>query len=136
LLQILAIPDPCYFVADAYYAAGKIVKGLLRQGNHLVTRVKSNAVAYLPRPAKGPRKRGRPRCYGRKIKGKSLLSDVQSMEEATADVYGERGVKIRYRVRDLMWRPVGQLVRFIAVIHPTRGKILNDYRSDASGRVL
>jgi hypothetical protein len=41
---------------------------LLRQGNHLVTRVKSNAVAYLPAdPAKGPRKRGRPRCYGRKI---------------------------------------------------------------------
>jgi hypothetical protein len=55
-------------VADAYYATGKIVKGLLRQGNHLVTRVKSNAVAYLPAdPAKGPRKRGRPRCYGRKI---------------------------------------------------------------------
>jgi hypothetical protein len=54
----------------------------------------------------------------------SLLSDVQSMEEATADVYGERGVKIRYRVRDLMWRPVGQLVRFVAVVHPTRGKIL------------
>jgi hypothetical protein len=68
LLQIPAIPDPFYFVADAYYATGKIVKGLLRQGNHLVTRVKSNAVAYLPAdPAKGPRKRGRPRCYGRKI---------------------------------------------------------------------
>jgi hypothetical protein len=125
LLQILAIHDPFYFVADAYYATGKIVKGLLRQGNHLVTRVKSNAVAYLPAdPAKGPRKRGRPRCYGRKIKIKSLLSDVQSMEEATADVYGERGVKIRYRVRDLMWRPVGQLVRFVAVVHPTKGKIL------------
>jgi hypothetical protein len=27
-------------------------------------------------------------------------------------------------VRDLMWRPVGQLVRFIAVIHPTTGKNL------------
>src|SRR5215472_2884041 len=67
---------------------------------------------------------GEGRCYGRKIKVKSLLSDAQSMEEATADVYGERGVKIRYRVRDLMWRPVGQLVRFVVVVHPTRGKIL------------
>src|SRR5499427_8165127 len=46
------------------------------------------------------------------------------MEEVTADVYGERGVTIRYRVRDLMWRPVGQLVRFVAVVHPTKGKIL------------
>jgi hypothetical protein len=66
LLQILAIRDPCYFAADAYYASRKIVKGLLRQGNHLVTRVKSNAVAYLPAElAKGPRKRGRPRCINR-----------------------------------------------------------------------
>src|SRR5258705_3338163 len=39
LLDILAIKVPFYFVADAYYAAGKVVNGLLRQGNHLVTRV-------------------------------------------------------------------------------------------------
>jgi hypothetical protein len=58
LLQIVAIADPFYLVADAYYAAGKIVKGLLKQGNHLVTRIKSNAVAYLPaEPTKGRRKR-------------------------------------------------------------------------------
>jgi hypothetical protein len=48
LLQIVAIPHPCYFVADAYYATRKVVKGLRKQGNHLVTRVKSNAVAYFP----------------------------------------------------------------------------------------
>src|ERR1700683_4901400 len=45
LLGIVAIAQPCYFVADAYYAARKIVTGLLEQNNHLVTRVKSNAVA-------------------------------------------------------------------------------------------
>jgi hypothetical protein len=27
-------------------------------------------------------------------------------------------------VRDLLWRPAGQLVRFVAVIHPTRGACL------------
>jgi len=59
LLGILNIGAPCYFVADAYYAAGKIVKGLLKQGHHLVTRVKSNAVAYAPAgQKKGRRKRG------------------------------------------------------------------------------
>src|SRR5207249_8557152 len=47
LLDILAIKAPFYFVADAYYAAGKIVSGLIKQGHHLVTRVKSNAVAYV-----------------------------------------------------------------------------------------
>ena len=52
LLDILAITVPCYFVADAYYATGKIVSGLLKQGHHLVSRVKSNAVAYAPAPPK------------------------------------------------------------------------------------
>ena len=46
------------------------------------------------------------------------------MAEADANLYGERGVKIQYCVRDLVWRPVGELVRFVAVVHPTRGKIL------------
>ena len=125
LIETLTITDPFYFVADAYYAAGKMVKGLLKEGNHLVTRVKSNAVAYLPvEPNKGRRKRGRPKVYGRKIRVSSLLADRTSMEEAVANVYGEADVKIRYCVRDLMWRPVGRLVRFVAVTHPTRGTIL------------
>ena len=125
LIQTLTITDPFYFVADAYYAAGKMVKGLLEQGNHLVTRVKSNAVAYLPvEPNKGRRNRGRPKVYGKKIRVSSLLTDLKSMQEAVVNVYGERGVKVRYCVRDLMWRPVGRLVRFVAVIHPTKGTIL------------
>src|SRR5450631_993454 len=74
LLDILALKAPFYFVADAYYAAGKMANGLLEQGNHLVTRVKSNAVAYAPAPRKKGRKtRGRPKTYGKKIKLKSCL---------------------------------------------------------------
>jgi len=45
LLQTVSIETSFYFVADAYYAAGKVVKGLLKQGHHLLSRVKSNAVA-------------------------------------------------------------------------------------------
>lgn len=74
LLDILTLKAPFYFVAVAYYAAGKMVSGLLKQGNHLVTRVKSNAVAYAPAPRKkGRRTRGRPKTYGKKAKPKSLL---------------------------------------------------------------
>ena len=62
LIHTLTITEPFYFVADAFYAAGKIVNGLLKQGNHLVSRVRSNAVAYLPaQPPKARRKRGRPK---------------------------------------------------------------------------
>jgi len=125
LLGLVSIATPFYLVADAYYAAGKVVNGLLAQGHHLVSRVKSNAVAYAPaEPPQGKRKRGRPRRYGKKIKLKSLLSDPQSMSELASPVYGERNVMLRYRVCDLIWRPAGRLVRFVAVIHPTRGACL------------
>lgn len=124
LLGVVAIAEPCYFVADAYYAAHKIVTGLLEQDNHLITRVKSNAVAYTAHQQRGPRKRGRPRVYGRKIKLRSLLEDRKGLEQAKSPVYGERQVVIHYKVRDLLWRPAGRLVRFVAVIHPTRGSCL------------
>jgi len=125
LLDILALKAPFYFVADAYYAAGKMVSGLLKQGNHLVTRVKSNAVAYAPAPRKkGRRTRGRPKTYGKKTKLKSLLANVKSMQQVASPVYGERNVTLRYRVCDLLWRPAGRLVRFVVVVHPTRGSCI------------
>src|SRR5208283_6142117 len=124
-LDILAIKVPFYFVADAYYAAGKMLNGLLKQGNHLVTRVKSNAVAYAPAPRKKGRKtRGRPKTYGKKIKLKSLLANVESMQQVASPVYGEHNVTLRYRVCDLLWRPAGRLVRFVVVVHPTRGSCI------------
>jgi hypothetical protein len=114
LLGIVAIAQPCYFVADAYYAARKIVAGLLEQNNHLVTRVKSNAVAYTAHQQRGPRK----------VRLRSLLEDRKGLQQAKSPVYGERQVVIQYKVRDLLWRPAGRLVRFVAVTHPTRGACL------------
>jgi hypothetical protein len=131
LLDSLDLKEPFYFVADAYYASGKIVRGLLAHGNHLVTRVKSNSVAYFPatppppgRPLGRPRRRGRPAKYGKKIKVAALLKDAGQLQEAPSPVYGEQGVTLRFRAADLLWRPVGILVRFVVVLHPQRGTIL------------
>jgi hypothetical protein len=79
-------------------------------------------VAYAPAPRKKGRKtRGRPKTYGKKIKLKSLLANVKSMQQVASPVYGEGNVTLCYRVCDLLWRPAGQLVRFVVVMHPTRG---------------
>jgi hypothetical protein len=121
LLAIVDIRQPFYFVADAYFASYKIINGLLDHGNHLVTRVKSNAVAYTVYVHPGATKRGRPRRYGNKVKLRSLFSAAQTMQQALSPVYGEDHVTLQYRVCDLLWRPVGRLVRFVVVIHPTRG---------------
>ena len=121
LLNELCIALPCYFVADAYYATGKIIRPMLRTGQHLITAVKSNAVAYEAVVAPATRGRGRPRHYGRKQRLKDLFDETSAFTAAASPIYGEKGVLLRYRTVDLLWRPVGCLVRFVAVIHPHRG---------------
>jgi len=122
LVMSLGIQMPFYLVADTYYAAAGIIDALLKAGQHLVAAVRSNAVAYEPvRPCEVPG-RGRPRLYGKKIKLKTLFADEASFTVAPSPVYGEQDVMLRYRVIDLLWRPVGRLVRFVLVIHPTRGR--------------
>lgn len=125
LIESVQICEPFYFIADAYYATGKIVKKLLKKGNHLITLVRSNAAAYYPASRNSQNKRrGRPRIYGKKIKLKTLFDDPDTMQTASSPVYGEKRTQIRFRSVDLIWRPVGILVRFVAVIHPVRGRCI------------
>jgi hypothetical protein len=110
-------------VADAYYASAKVILPLLANGHHLLTRAKSNAVAYLPVSQPAHRGKGRPKLYGKKVRLKDLAQDASAFTFAPSPVYGERDVTVRYRVLDLMWRPVGRIVRFCIVHHPVRGTI-------------
>jgi len=111
-------------VADAYYASGKVMRGLLQAGHHLVTRARSNAVAYRPAPRpRGRRRRGRPRLYGEKVLVRNLFRASDVFVRAHSPVYGERNVQIQYRSVTLLWRPVAQLVQFVLVRHPQRGSI-------------
>jgi hypothetical protein len=111
-------------VADAYYGSRKVINPLLAEGHHLVTKARINSVAYRPAPVPKRPKRGRPKKYGAKIRLRNLFKAWQSFQEAPSPVYGEKGVTLRYRTLDLLWRPVGQLVRFVLVKHPTRGRII------------
>jgi hypothetical protein len=124
LLASLWIDQPFYFVADAYYASRKVIRGLLNQGNHLVTRVRINAVAYHAAPEPPVRRRGRPRKYGKKVSLRSLFADKAAMRSAPSPVYGEHNVTVRLRSLDLLWKPVGIPVRFVLVDHPTRGRCI------------
>jgi hypothetical protein len=124
LLLSLALQQPYYFVADAYYACRTTIRELLSHGNHLISRARSNAVAYEPAPRQPKRRRGRRRKYGRQIRLKSMFLDVTSMTEAISPVYGDRNLTIKYRYQDLLWKPAAGIVRFVAVLHPCRGAII------------
>ncbi len=110
-------------LADAYYANGKVIRGLRGRACDLVTRVRSTTVAFERAPAAKKRKRGRPRMYGRAVKLQKLFGK-EGFESSLSPVYGERNVTIRFRSRDLLWRPAGAMVRFVLVDHPERGSII------------
>jgi hypothetical protein len=126
LLDSLAVGEPFYLVADAYYACQQVVLRLQRSGSYLISRVRRSTSAYQPVPvASAPRKRGRPLFYGQKIKLWKLFdSPTQVWQCADSPVYGERGLTIRFACLDLVWRPLRQLVRFVLVDHPTRGRMI------------
>jgi hypothetical protein len=126
LLLSLRWTEPVTVVADAYYAAAKFARALLGEGHHLVSRVRSTAVAYFPPQAPNTQepRRGRPRCYGHKTKLKSWFRFKKGFHKAPSPVYGETGVMLRFYSADLLWRPLGQLVRFVWVMHPSRGQLV------------
>jgi len=123
MLANLVLATPVYLVLDAYYGTRKMVLGLTHQGHHLVCRVKTTAVAYYEASPPKERKRGRPKFYGSKVLIRSLFETAVFIA-APSPVYGEDDVEIMYFAIDLLWKPVGRLVRFVLVKHPTRGNIV------------
>lgn len=112
-------------VADAYYASAKVVRPLLKRGHHVLSRVRRNSVAYEPAPKRDRSGPGRPRQYGEKLRLWDLWQTQSAhFQSAPSPVYGETAVTIRYYTRELLWRPIGQLVRFVWVEHPTRGRLI------------
>lgn len=125
LLSSLLLRVPCYFVADAYYASRNVIRKLISSGcYHLVSRARSNAVAFFPAPDSTMVRRGRKQIYGQKVKLRTLFKDKAEFFPVPSPVYGEEGVTLSYRCLDLLWRPVGVKVRFVLVSHPIRGNII------------
>ncbi len=111
--------------ADSYYANKKVLIPLIKNGMHLVSRIRNNAVAYYPPIAPQKKgKKGRKKKYGRKVNLIDFFKNPQMFTSAVSPVYNEKKVVISYLSMDLLWRPIGQMVRFVLVNHPSRGKII------------
>jgi hypothetical protein len=121
LAQLLEAP--VILVADSYYASRKVILPLLAAGHHLLTRAKRNCVAYAAAPH-SRRRPGRPRLYGNRVCLRDLFADPAAFQSLPSPVYGDTGITIAYRCVDLLWKPVGRLVRFVLVDHPLRGSVI------------
>ena len=111
----------CLLVLDAYFAVGpvfvilkKVVDCNGKRLVHIVTRAKNNAVGYGPAPGKTGR-RGRPRKYGPKLNLMSLFETrAAAFEQATIELYGCCKT-VSFLCLDLIWKPVGETIRFVLV---------------------
>ncbi|RLD93901.1 MAG: hypothetical protein DRJ13_15295 [Bacteroidetes bacterium] len=108
-------------VLDAYFAVGpvflilqQILDGHGKRLIHVVTRAKSNVVAYLDPPPKTG-KPGRPRKYGFKLHLMDLFEAMsEHFEKTTIVLYGQCK-EVSFLCLDLIWKPIGGKVRFVLV---------------------
>lgn len=126
LINGLGLQEKFYFVADNYYANGKIIKGMLAQENHLITRLKLKSVAYKQALEMNRKPgAGRKKLYGTKLHLVKLFEREADFVEVNSPIYGEKNVKLRYyELTSLLWRPAGCKVKFVAVSHPKRGRVI------------
>jgi len=115
----LSIPQACYLVLDKYYSSGRFMKKLVANNIHIVTMMKTNAVAYKPIATKEKKQRGRPKKYGEKIKLFSLFKTDLSFFSVESS-----GVNIEFYRIVLFWKPLGALAQFVLTRHPTRGNAI------------
>ena len=112
----------CLLVLDAYFAVGPvfaILKNVVDHNGqrliHIVTRAKSNVVGYDDPPDKTG-KPGRPRQYGPKLKLMALFEPRSAaFEQTVIELYGCCKT-VSFLCLDLIWKPVGEKIRFVLVV--------------------
>ena len=118
---VAAIGKRCLLVLDAYFAVGpvfvilkQVVDHSGRRLVHIVTRAKSNVVGYRnPPPKTGAR--GRPRKYGEKLKLMEVFeARAVAFEQTAIELYG-CCKSVSFLCMDLIWKPVGEKIRFVLV---------------------
>jgi hypothetical protein len=116
----------CLLVADAWYAAKTIIGRIPADWNlAIVTRVAKNATAHLIPPPDFARvhRRGRKPKYGAKVKLMDLFQTADMQTIKRADASGNL-IEIKYWYSELLWKPLGKLVRFVGSDMPEKGRIV------------
>ena len=104
----------CIIVADAYYAARKIMIYLVGCGSHLITRMRTNSIAWeKTEEIKNKKGRGRPKKYGRKVILRNLFERIDLFKICLSPVYGEEKIKIKYLVKDYIPKFVTVFIHYI-----------------------
>jgi len=118
-----------YLVLDAYFAGGPVfiaaacaINGVANQV-HILTRAKSNVVAYMPAPPTKAGTLGRKPVYGEKLKLAELFDSRPDQFQSVQSRVYDTVETTRFLVLDLLWKPVKGKLRFI-LVETSRGRII------------
>ncbi len=118
---VSTIGEESIIILDAYFSVGSVFSMLEQavdeQGKrllHVITRAKSNVVAFMDPPGKSG-KPGRPCVYGLKVKLKEQFEAMDScFQKTTIEIYNQ-SKELSFLCLDLFWKPASSKVRFVLV---------------------
>ena len=93
MLLTLELPQPFYLVADGYYASRKVARPLLEKNQHLIARLRTNAVGYQRAATPQKTTRGRPKIYGSKLRLREQFKRCK-MTSAPSPVYNDKEIGV------------------------------------------
>jgi hypothetical protein len=121
---------PCVLVLDAFFPGRAVFKlaasvwsiDLQQPLVALIIRAKKNCVGYFKAEVSLDRGPGRPPKYGDKVKLMELFDHLHLFSEVKCCIYG-KAEEILVTSLDLLWKPTGELVRFVLVL-TSRGPLV------------
>jgi len=120
--KAVLVLDAYFAKASSFLAADKALDDSGRRRLEIVTRGREDTVGFTLPPPRPKGRRGAPRIYGDRVVLWELFSDVRQFKETTLTLYG-KPTKTRYRCLDLLWKPLGRIVRFV-VADSERGQMI------------
>jgi hypothetical protein len=120
--KAVAALDAYFSKSSAFLAADKCLDEDGQRRLEIVTRGRDDTVGYMlpePRPAG---KRGAARKYGDRIVLRDLFSNLKYFTRTTLTIYG-KPANVKYLCMDLIWKPLGRMIRFVAV-DSDRGRMI------------
>ena len=120
---------PCRLVLDAFFCASSVFQACKyysiehkKRWVEILTKAKSNTVAYFPAPPKPAGRRGRQAFYGEKVQLWECFDYPTLFETVTCQVYGKTE-DIQIMSLKLLWRPIADYVLFILAV-TSKGPII------------
>ena len=114
---------PCVLVLDAFFPGAAVFKlaasvwsiELKQPLLTLIIRAKKNCVGYFQPEESIDKGAGRPSKYGEKVKLMELFDHQRLFSKVTCCIYG-KAEDVLLTSLDLLWKPTGELVRFVLVV--------------------